>query len=385
MKKHIYHILGFLIIISLSFSSCVMDEDSAATGFQKKENVKVEDFEKEDVIGDDDSTDLKPGINRDTIIMEGAENENRIFKYYFPKSLDVSKPVSLVFYFHGSSDQNPIDNVSESHFMNRLANSENIIMVFPLGTIQEGTSTYNWTHDENLAFFDAMIEYFKQSENPMIDQNRVYACGQSSGAIFSFHLAMNRSEILAAVVPISGQYKIVESEFVKPTRTVAIRAINGMLDDKVIYWSAEENISVWANKVGEYSQTPIFENVMEIEDNYNTVNKKEYVAEVKYWKGGTNDIEFWGIRDEGHGVDWGVMRPFLWDFMKSHTLNDGKGAYMMLPNYTVKMKFGTTTNVGFTISSNTTCSVQSTPEGWDVEITNGNIAITAPAKDAGDV
>ena len=384
MKKIIYKLLIISILSSITCISCIMDDESDALGFQAKENVNIEEITPEDTSDDDSYSDLKPGLHKDSIIFENAKDKIRIFKYYFPKSLDISKPISLIFRFHGSTSTNPINDISESHIMNKLANSENIIMVFPLGTIQDGTSTYNWNSDENLDFFDAMIEYFKASKNPIIDTDRIYACGQSSGAIFSYHLAMKRSEILAAIVPISGQYKIVDEDFEKPTRTVAIRGINGIDDDIVNYPSSVNNISIWAERVGEYTQLPTSENVIEIEDNYNTVNKIEYVAEVKYWKGGSNDIEFFGIRNEGHGVNWGVMLPYLWDFMKSHTLNDGTGAYILLPSQTVRMKFGTTKSINYSISINTNFAVKSYPKGWDVVIEEDLVKITAPEQGIGE-
>jgi len=384
MKKTIYKLLVIAIILSISFISCTMDDESDALGFQDKKLVNVEEITSEDSSEDKVTTDLKPGIHKDTITFENAKDKIRIFKYYFPKSLDISKPISLVFDFHGSTETSPIDGISEGNFLNRLANNENIIMVYPLGTIQDGTNTYNWTSDENLLFFDAMINYFKASKNPIIDTDRIYACGQSSGAIFSYELAMKRSEILAAVVPISGQYKIPKEDFIKPTRTVAIRGINGINDKTVNYTAAVENISIWAEKVGDYTQKPTSENIIEIEDNYNTIHKKDYVAEVKYWRGASNDIQFFGIRNEGHGVAWGVMLPYLWDFMKSHTLKDGSCCFMMLPSIPVKMKFETTKSIKYSISTNTNCTLKSCPEGWNVIIEENSIKLTAPEQNVGE-
>jgi poly(3-hydroxybutyrate) depolymerase len=374
MKRIVNNLLVILLMFSSVIVSCT-DDDSDDFAAQVKEMVEIEGIEDEEGNGDGTGLDLSPGIHKDTITVENVENTERIFKYYFPKSLDLSKPISLLFKFHGSTDSNPIDGVSESHYLNKLANKENIIVVFPLGLIQPGTTTYNWTAEENVLFFDAMVEYFK-SNKPAIDPNRIYSCGQSSGAIFSYVLAMERSEVVAAIAPVSGQYKIMDDDFVKPARVVPIRAFNGTNDGIVNYGAAKENISIWAEKVGGYWQEPTGGSTDLIDD---------YTIDVQYWSKGSNDIQFYGVRGEGHGVNWVKVLPSMWEFLESHTLDGNGSSYMALSEEPVKARFGATRAVKYKVSENTTYLVKSIPTGWAVNIETDSIKFTAPAEDAGDV
>ena len=89
-----------------------------------------------------------------------------------------------------------------------------------------------------------MVAYFKIIHLPDVD--RIYTCSHSSGAIFSFALALNRSDVFAAAVPVSGQMAlhlilILQGWFPN-------RAFNGKDDATVVYSAALNNINIWANK-----------------------------------------------------------------------------------------------------------------------------------------
>ena len=64
--------------------------------------------------------------------MQGQDSVERQFKYYMPVSTDASKPISLLFEFHGSYEfeageevPNPISGISETHVLNQKAIKEN--------------------------------------------------------------------------------------------------------------------------------------------------------------------------------------------------------------------------------------------------------------------
>ncbi len=370
----IINYLPAILLILFSFSISCSDDESSDFVAQKKEVVNIENVEDEEDHENETGLDLSPGIHKDTITIENADHSQRVFKYYFPKSLDLNQPISLLFRFHGSTESNPIDGINESHYMNQLANKENIITVFPLGLIQEGTNTINWTADENLLFFDAMLKYFKEKK-PTIDSNRIYACGQSSGAIFSYRLAMERSHVVAAIAPVAGQYAIGQNHFVKPSRVVPIRAFNGMLDDIVMYDATRNNMGVWAEQVGGYWQKPTGIKAETIDD---------YSIEVEFWANGSTNIQLYGIKGEGHGVDWVKIMPHMWEFLEAHTLDGEATSYMSLSEFPIKVMFGTSRNVAYKLSDNTICTLKSKPAGWVVSINENQIQFTAPAENQGE-
>lgn len=116
-----------------------------------------------------------------------------------PVSTDASKPISLLFEFHGSYEfeageevPNPISGISETHVLNQKAIKENYIICYPAGWPefqQDSSGAVNWAgenYTRSLPFIDAMLKYFTQDNEPQVDPNRIYSTGQSSGAILSF-------------------------------------------------------------------------------------------------------------------------------------------------------------------------------------------------------
>lgn len=56
--------------------------------------------------------------------------------------------------------------------------------------------------DRDLKFYDKLLE--KMKSDYKADTNRVYTCGMSNGAIFSYLLVTERSKTLAAAAPVAG-------------------------------------------------------------------------------------------------------------------------------------------------------------------------------------
>ena len=288
MKKNI----AFIIVAALAFISC---------GKQLKP--------KDPPLP---ANSLAFGVNLVTLKIKIDEQETeRRFKYFLPTNIDTKKPISLIFEFHGSypKNQDPMNDVSTTSTISRLASQENCIAVFPAGV--ESFETINWLESEkHLPFVDSMIAYFKKA-TPAIDINRVYTTGHSSGAIFSFELALKRSEVFAAAVPVSGQRALKDGKYQKPLRVVPIRAFNGTNDDAVQYKAALNNIGVWAEKIAGYKASDAT-----VSEEKSIPRYKKYT--IKKWTGGSADIEFFSIMDEGHGIDWDQILPLMWEFMRDH-------------------------------------------------------------------
>jgi poly(3-hydroxybutyrate) depolymerase len=304
MKK--YYILLFIPLFFLS--SCM--KDTSAYLPQSKKEVNVDQFNPDNTTPDIPAGSLSPGIHqvRINVTYNGTQSERR-FKYFMPVSIDKSKQISLIFNFHGSYNTgvDPLEGVSMSNPISQLAIKENCIIVFPAG--EDTGSAVNWQNtDYHLPFVDSMVTFFRK-HTPVADENRIYTCGHSSGAIFSFALAFNRSDIFAAAVPVSGQMKLTTTQ--TPLRAVPIRAFNGKDDNTVLHSAALENINIWASTVGGYFASDAIKSDTLSIDNY-----KKYLTTV--WRGGNADIEFFTIVGEGHGVNWYYIMPLMWNFMNTH-------------------------------------------------------------------
>src|SRR5690349_4090857 len=97
MKKYFSLILLSLIV----FSSCVKDKSSYL--MQEKKDVKVDGYEVEGNPPGEVEGILMPGLHQIKLKLttNGVES-NRRFTYFMPVSIDKSKPISLIFNFHGS-------------------------------------------------------------------------------------------------------------------------------------------------------------------------------------------------------------------------------------------------------------------------------------------
>ncbi|SMC58476.1 alpha/beta hydrolase family esterase [Pedobacter nyackensis] len=359
-----------LIMLSLLiFSSCVKDKSSYLT--QEKKEVKLDGYEVDGNQPAEAEGVLMPGLHQIKLKLttNGVES-NRRFTYFMPVSINKSKPISLIFNFHGSYNTgvDPLQDVTMNHPLSQLAIKENCIVVFPAG--EDTGAAVNWQNsDYHLPFVDAMVDYFK-THTPVADLNRIYTCGHSSGAIFSFVLASYRSEVFAAAVPVSGQMKLSASDV--PSRAVPIRAFNGVTDATVLYSAASDNIKAWANAIGGYfTSDAVNSDTLKI-DNY-----KRYLT--SKWGGGKTDIEFYSILEEGHGISWFYIMPLMWEFMNAHPKNKvSSGLYISSQLKRFDAQEGQTFSSEIRYTEGATVSVLSAPSDWTVNYSNKILTVKAP-------
>ncbi|PUV22716.1 alpha/beta hydrolase family esterase [Sphingobacterium athyrii] len=365
--KEIY--FSFLLLSLFSFSACVKDTSLYLS--QNKKEVNVDDYDKDGTGPGAVEGELTPGVQlvKLKVTYNGKETERR-FKYFMPVSIVKSKPISLIFNFHGSygTGSDPIAGVSMSDPLAQLAIRENCIIVFPAG--EDTGAAVNWQNsDYHFPFVDAMVNYFK-THTPLADENRIYTCGQSSGAIFSFVLAYYRSEVFAAAVPVSGQMKLVESNL--PVRAVPIRAFNGKNDDIVVHSAALENINAWANLVGGY-----FASDAAVSDTLKIDNYKSYMT--RKWNGGKADIEFYTILDEGHGVSWYYIAPLMWEFMNTHPKNAAStNIYLSSQLKRFDAVEGQPFSSEIRCNQGAVLSLVAAPSDWTVTLSGNTLKVKAP-------
>lgn len=370
MKKILKKIyFSFLLLSLFSFSGCVKDTSLYLS--QNKKEVNVDDYDKDGTGPGAVEGELTPGVQlvKLKVTHNGKETERR-FKYFMPVSIVKSKPISLIFNFHGSygTGSDPIAGVSMSDPLAQLAIRENCIIVYPAG--EDTGAAVNWQNsDYHFPFVDAMVNYFK-THTPVVDENRIYTCGQSSGAIFSFVLAYYRSEVFAAAVPVSGQMKLAESNL--PARAVPIRAFNGKNDNIVIHSAALENINAWANLVGGYFASDAL-----VSDTLKIDNYKSYMT--RKWNGGKADIEFYTILDEGHGVSWYYIAPLMWEFMNTHPKNaTSTSIYLSSQLKRFDAVEGQPFSSEIRCNQGATLSLVSAPSDWTVTLSGNTLKVKAP-------
>lgn len=128
----------------------------------------------------------------------------RSYDLFVPSAYDETRPVALVFTYHGAggtanTNQFKFDDFSDDH-------GGMSIQVAPQGW---GTPQWDQNHfvpfnlDDSLQLFDQVLD--ELAGIYCIDLNRVFAMGQSNGGQMAFHLGCLRGDKLRAVMPNAGR------------------------------------------------------------------------------------------------------------------------------------------------------------------------------------
>ena len=136
------------------------------------------------------------------------DNTVREFIVYTPPSYDGTVAVPLMINFHG------FGGIASDYFleadMRSLAESKNMILVYPQGSCLDGSPHWNAcpngndnkSNTDDFDFIEKMIETI--SSEYIIDSERIYATGYSNGGMMAFGLANYKSDLIAAVASVSG-------------------------------------------------------------------------------------------------------------------------------------------------------------------------------------
>jgi polyhydroxybutyrate depolymerase len=185
----------------------------------------------------------------------------RTYLLHIPPGLDAHTAAPLLIVFHGYR-MNGVYMVLMTG-LNELADSIGFIAVYPEGTGL--TDTLSWNAGiccgaavknaiDDVAFVRGIIADLRGTAG--VDSKRIYAAGYSNGALFSYRLACEMSDVFAAVAPVAGNITSLPCE---PEQPVSIIHIQGDEDtaapfdaedvppdrvDKVL--SVKQSIAFWA-------------------------------------------------------------------------------------------------------------------------------------------
>ncbi len=268
---------------------------------------------------------MTTGLSTNTFM---HNNVNREYVLYVPSSYDSNTSTPLLFNFHGFGGQ------ARAHFdytnMQTIADSENVILVYPQGTLLDGSSHWNSGLDtdsnkssaEDFGFIVNLIN--ELASNYTIDRNRVYAIGYSNGAFFSYALACYHSDKIAGVGSVAGTMQIETYENCNPSHPTAMINIHGTLDSAVPYNGGGEGlqsisgaVNYWVN-YNRTNTTPVITTKTE-----NGVNIERYL-----YSNGTNNtsVAHYKIVDGGHvwfniTYDGASTSQLLWNFLSRYDKN----------------------------------------------------------------
>ena len=156
-----------------------------------------------------DPANRENGAEYHQIVVDGMKRE---WYEYIPKRLKNTEkrlPVVVVFHGRGGNGQSFFDITD----MSLVAEERGFIALFPTADLYqirpEGyravrlwNGNYNGKNIDSMPFVRAMLKNLGERQN--IDEERIYACGQSSGGYMTACCAFQASDIFAAVAPWSG-------------------------------------------------------------------------------------------------------------------------------------------------------------------------------------
>tara|TARA_B100001250_G_scaffold76730_2_gene62865 strand:+ start:2767 stop:3735 length:969 start_codon:yes stop_codon:yes gene_type:complete len=263
---------------------------------------------------------LVTGLLNETIIHDGVIRDYLI---YLPETYDGRTSLPVVMNFHGGS----MDARSQMYLsdMRRLADQENFILVYPQGTRLKGgdthwntmvTSVGNKSDSDDIGFIDSMLDTIALTYN--IDSSRVYATGYSNGAGFTFTLACNLGEKIAAIAPVSGLIATSTLESCVLSSKISLIGFHGTDDFERPYGGIQEYLesvetlmSYWADSYGleTFSETNLITN-----DNrsitHRFYNSEDEEIEISYFTIAEGQHDWFDIE-----IDDNNLNQLIWQFM----------------------------------------------------------------------
>ncbi len=181
-------------------------------------------------------TTSQPQDLTNTLTHGGLE---RTYILHVPASYDPNKATALVLDFHGGGG-NANSQMRTSAF-SALADEKKFLVAYPNGTgrLEDKLLTWNGgtccgyavtNQIDDVGFVRALVAEVQSKYN--IDPKRIYATGLSNGAIFSYRLACDASDLFAAVAPVAGTLNYLRCN---PSQPVAIIHFHGTDDTHVGY------------------------------------------------------------------------------------------------------------------------------------------------------
>ena len=179
---------------------------------------------------------LPPGDH--TIRLSHDKRERSAIVHVPPRASD-KRDLPVIINFHGGGGHGA--NEQEYSLMDRLADREIFIAVYPNGSGRLSTRLLTWNagtccgyavlnHIDDVGFTRALIE--KLAESIPLDRRRIYATGLSNGAMMSYRLAAEAGDVIAAVAPVAGGMVL---PAIKSPQAVPVLHIHSVDDPRALY------------------------------------------------------------------------------------------------------------------------------------------------------
>ena len=298
--------------------------------------------------------------------------KDRPYDLHVPTGYDGSKFTPVVLAIHGGGGNSeaqkkltcPNGDVSNSKCLDKLADREGFIVVYPNGTGFRLKNVRGWNAgggkdgyacisakacEENIddvGYFRTLLDDLEKAVN--VDSSRVYATGISNGGAMSYRLACELSDRIAAIAPVGGGYQFPAVASCAPKRPIPMLQIHGtedplwpyqggesaspLMEDRGIMYSITDTIAKWGSINGCAKGAPIqIENLPDTDTaDGTTVTMFTYqgckagVAHYRVNGGGhtwPQGFQYFGEKVIGKTSQDINANEVIWEFFKKHAIS----------------------------------------------------------------
>ncbi|MCA0445645.1 MAG: prolyl oligopeptidase family serine peptidase [Bacteroidetes bacterium] len=244
------------------------------------------------------------GLQQDFILVMEHQELTRMATIHLPDGYRESGNYPLVLVLHGGGGNG--GNAKEMTGMNKVADKNGFIVVYPNGTGKLNNRLLTWNAGDccgyaqenqidDVGFLSALIDTL--GHRFQVNQKKVFATGMSNGGMMAYRLAYERPDVIAAIAPVGATMAMNQ---ISPKGPVSVLAINGMKDLHVPYeggigpesivkqdWRpVEESVMTWV-KANQCNPVPVVDTKPAYRiDTYFSQNRFYEVALVTVFEGG---------------------------------------------------------------------------------------------------
>ncbi|QUY43520.1 PHB depolymerase family esterase [Acaryochloris marina] len=205
-------------------------------------------------------TPPNPTISSARSLTERVRHEGipRTYHIYLPEEFKQQKSLPLVLALHGGGGTGrQFDQALSQGQLKTIANQRGVILVFPDGMNRQwsdGRTQHlkrNKSYDD-VGFISKVID--RMIDDYGVDSQRVYVTGISNGGFMSVRLALDLSDKIAAIAPVTAQLPLALQDKT-PKQPISVMIVNGTEDPIVPYQGGHVRLFRFGRSRGEILST----------------------------------------------------------------------------------------------------------------------------------
>ncbi|MGK0303961.1 MAG: polyhydroxybutyrate depolymerase [Planctomycetota bacterium] len=260
----------------------------------------------------------KSGIEERTLKVDGAERE---YLLHIPRGFKKSekKRAPLVIMLHGRTSSGK-QAASSYYGWTKLADKEGFVAVFPtaLGKPTSWQAAFRGKPTVDTTFLVELIDAVV--EELLLDKDRVFMTGHSSGGFMSYSFAALHPDKVAAIGPVAG-LNISRS---KPKLPVSVISFHGIADDVVAYDQEQGKNAKYGGMPSAIESAAAFakHNACAAKPERTELHKGKVLLDT--WADGASStrVELYSLKGWKHGWPTGRAKvsatKLIWKFFEEH-------------------------------------------------------------------